>query len=238
MQGIRKLKTSNKKRLLALLFPLALVFLSANVAFSTAPAYADPPNTVLATVKYCKSKMPNKLDSLCTEKNMNRLRAAFNDQCNGKAACIENAAEGAINQIARKSPKNAQEFNDALDAAVSNAAGGGGGAAGGGGGGKGPDCTGSSCDATPTGQGQNCTDNHCDLVALYVNPTIRILSIIVGLVVAASLVMGGVQYASSSGDPQKTSAAKSRITNTLLAFLASAFMYAFLNFLIPGGLFH
>jgi hypothetical protein len=96
---------------------------------------------------------------------------------------------------------------------------------------------GSSSSPTPTGAGQNCNEKHCDLIALYVNPIIDILSIIVALVVAASLVMGGVQYASSTGDPQKVGAAKTRITNTLLAFVAYAFMYAFLNFLIPGGLF-
>lgn len=104
---------------------------------------------------------------------------------------------------------------------------------------KSPDdseCDGSACSDTPTGSGQNCDENHCDLVSLYVNPFIRLLSLIVGLVVAGSLVMAGVQYAASSGDSQKVSAAKSRISNTLLAFLAYAFLYAFLNFLIPGGL--
>lgn len=89
------------------------------------------------------------------------------------------------------------------------------------------------------GQPGHCTDsNNCDLVALYVNPFIRVLSIIVGLVVAASLIMGGIQYSAAGGDPQKTSAAKNRITNTLLAFLAYAFLYAFLNFLVPGGIFN
>lgn len=88
------------------------------------------------------------------------------------------------------------------------------------------------------GQGSHCVDyNHCDLVALYVNPFIRLLTIVVGLAVAASLIMGGIQYIASSGDPQKVGAAKTRITNTLMAFFAYAFMYAFLNFLVPGGLF-
>jgi hypothetical protein len=89
------------------------------------------------------------------------------------------------------------------------------------------------------GQPGHCnSSNNCDLVKLYVNPFIRVLGIVVGLVVAASLVLGGIQYSASSGDPQKTSAAKSRITNTLLAFMAFAFLYAFLNFLIPGGIFN
>ena len=88
------------------------------------------------------------------------------------------------------------------------------------------------------GQPDHCNgNNNCDLVRLYVNPFIKLLTIVVGLVVAASLILGGIQYTASTGDPQKTSAAKSRITNTLLAFLAYAFLFAFLNFLIPGGVF-
>lgn len=105
----------------------------------------------------------------------------------------------------------------------------------GGGGGGGSPSTPSS--PTPTGAGTNCDETHCDLVQLYVNPAIRLLSILVGLVIGASLVMGGVQYAAAGSDPQKVSAAKSRISNTLMAFFAYAFMYAFLNFLIPGGVF-
>lgn len=96
---------------------------------------------------------------------------------------------------------------------------------------------GGSSTPTPTGAGKNCDEKHCDLIALYVNPLINILSILVGLVVAASLVLGGIQYSAAGSDPQKVSAAKSRISNTLMAFLAYAFLYAFLNFLIPGGIF-
>ncbi len=106
-----------------------------------------------------------------------------------------------------------------------------------GGGGSGPSCVGSTCSPTPTGSGQNCDSNQCDLISLYVNPAIRVLSILVGLVLAASLIMGGVQYSAAGSDPQKVSAAKSRISNTLMALFAYGFLYAFLNFLIPGGVF-
>jgi type IV secretion system pilin len=107
----------------------------------------------------------------------------------------------------------------------------------GGGGGGAPACAGSTCSPTPSGSGQNCDSNQCDLISLYVNPAVRLLSILVGLVLAASLIMGGVQYSAAGSDPQKVSAAKSRISNTLLALFAYAFLYAFLNFLIPGGVF-
>ena len=102
-----------------------LLSLSGTMVLGSSTAYADPPNTVLATVKYCKSKMPKNLDSQCTEGNMNRLRAAVNDGCSGKNqdACVENAAEKYVDQIAGQHPKNAKDFNDALDAAISDASG-------------------------------------------------------------------------------------------------------------------
>lgn len=82
-----------------------------------------------------------------------------------------------------------------------------------------------------------CDQNACDLVQKYVNPTLNILSVIFGLIAALSIIMGGIQYTTSAGDSQKTQAAKQRISRTIMAFMAYAFLYAFLQFLIPGGLF-
>jgi hypothetical protein len=56
-------------------------------------------------------------------------------------------------------------------------------------------------------------------------------------VAAISLIMGGVQYSSSNGDPQKITAAKNRISTTIIALVAYMFLFAFLQFLIPGGIF-
>jgi hypothetical protein len=188
--------------------------------------HADPPNTALTTVKYCKQKIPQKAEGGCTEANMNKLRSVVADGCNSKDnACIEQAAEKLVDKIAAKNPKNTKDFNDALDAVTTAAQPGVG--------------AGTPIDHGPGAQGEHCSDNsnNCDLVKLYVNPFIRILTLLVGLVVAASLIMGAVQYSASNGDAQRIAAAKSRISNTLLAFFAYAFLYAFLNFLIPGGIF-
>ncbi|MGH7193419.1 MAG: pilin [Candidatus Saccharimonadales bacterium] len=78
----------------------------------------------------------------------------------------------------------------------------------------------------------------CDLINNYVNPFINLLSIAFGLIAVISLIMGGIQYSTSQGDPQKSAQAKSRISNTFLAIFAYLFLYAFLQFLIPGGLFN
>ena len=58
----------------------------------------------------------------------------------------------------------------------------------------------------------------------------------VGIAAVASLIYAGIQYSTSSGDPQKVAEAKDRITKTLMAFVMYLFFFAFLQFLIPGGI--
>jgi len=232
MLNIRTIQAASftKRRLLVFVSLLALLVVPGSLTLDNAQA---APN-VNDTIKYCKSKIPKNLrDKACSKANMNRLHDAVKDQCKGKNrdACIENRAKDLIDGIAKKKLKNDKDFNNALDDAVRD------GQAGGHANPGGNNCVGSTCSPTPTGQGSNCDNNNCDLIALYVNPGIRLLSLVVGIVVAASLVYAGIQYSASSGDPQKTGAAKTRIINTLLAFMAYAFMLAFLNFLVPGGIF-
>lgn len=66
---------------------------------------------------------------------------------------------------------------------------------------------------------------------------IRFLSFGVGLVLAASIIYAGIQYSSSSGNPEATSAAKKRILNALIALIFYLLIFAFIQFLVPGGLF-
>ncbi|MEK7599547.1 MAG: hypothetical protein AAB462_00740 [Patescibacteria group bacterium] len=82
-----------------------------------------------------------------------------------------------------------------------------------------------------------CNSNSCDLVKKYVNPAIQMLTIAFGLIAVISLVMGGIQYSASGGDPQKVTEAKKRISLTLMAIAAYAFSFAFIQFLVPGGVF-
>lgn len=89
---------------------------------------------------------------------------------------------------------------------------------------------------TSTPINSNCTTSNCDLVKTYLDPTVNVLSSMVALVVVASIIWAGIQYTSSEGDPQKVAKAKSRITNSIIAFLVFILLYAFLQFIIPGGL--
>lgn len=77
---------------------------------------------------------------------------------------------------------------------------------------------------------------NCDLVKKYVNPAIKALSALVGIAVTVSIVLGGIQYATSADDPSKVSAAKKRILNSILTLIGFFLFYQFLNWIIPGGL--
>lgn len=74
------------------------------------------------------------------------------------------------------------------------------------------------------------------LIEKYINPAIAFLAAVVGLVTVISIVVGGIQYASSGDDPQKVQKAKARIINSILGLLAFFFLFAFLEWIIPGGL--
>jgi len=65
---------------------------------------------------------------------------------------------------------------------------------------------------------------------------IRFLSAGVGLAAIASIIVGGIQYTTSRGDPNATAKAIDRIRNTVIAILFFIFIFAILNWLIPGGL--
>lgn len=115
----------------------------------------------------------------------------------------------------------------------------------------GPDgqASGSGSKAQTQSQAQAQTDkNQAQDQAIYKslqkNPIIRdiqdlvnFLSAGVGLVVVAMIIMGGIQYSAAGDNSQKVTDAKKRITNALLALLAFIFLFSFVQWLIPGGIF-
>jgi len=70
-----------------------------------------------------------------------------------------------------------------------------------------------------------------------INVVINFLSIGVGVIVIIMIILGGIQYSMAGDNPQAVSAAKQRIMNALLALVVYIFMFAFLQWLIPGGIF-
>jgi hypothetical protein len=73
------------------------------------------------------------------------------------------------------------------------------------------------------------------LYAKYLNPTINLLSALVGVAVVIGIIVGGIQFSSSAGDPQQAAKGKAHIRNALIALFAYLFFYTALQFLVPGG---
>lgn len=64
---------------------------------------------------------------------------------------------------------------------------------------------------------------------------IRFLSAGVGIVVVVFIILAGIRYATSEGNPEATMRAKQGIQNALLALLIYIFAFAAINYLVPGG---
>lgn len=100
-------------------------------------------------------------------------------------------------------------------------------------------CEGGICRDDAANPDLDCNkDDGCSIIKKYVNPLINLLSMAFGLIIVISLIIGGIQYTASTGDPQKVTEAKKRIVNTIIALVAYLFLFAFLQFLIPGGIFN
>lgn len=72
-----------------------------------------------------------------------------------------------------------------------------------------------------------------NLLAVVVN----FLAIGVGVAVLAGIIFGGFLYASSGGSAEQAKRGIGHIRNAIIALLLFIFMYALINFIIPGGLF-
>lgn len=73
-------------------------------------------------------------------------------------------------------------------------------------------------------------------IGKYVNPTIKLLSLIVGVVVVGGIMWGGMQYASSNGDPGKVKAAKASVSKALTGLVVFMVFGAFLQFMSPTNI--
>lgn len=90
-----------------------------------------------------------------------------------------------------------------------------------------------STDCKPA-DGQKLNEENCGIIQLIVGIT-NALSAIAGVVIVGVIIWGGVQYSAAGADATKVQAAKSKITNALIALLLLIFGYSLLQWLIPGG---
>jgi hypothetical protein len=82
---------------------------------------------------------------------------------------------------------------------------------------------------------QNCLSNNT--ITKRLNQIVNFLSAGVGIVVAGVITLGGIQYTLAGGNATAITAARQRIMNGLLALVLFMFIYAILQWIIPGGVF-
>lgn len=91
----------------------------------------------------------------------------------------------------------------------------------------------SKCTNSSTSGIQNCLKTNPIVHDL--NLIVGFLSALFGVIVVGSLIFAGIQYTTAGADAGRVSAAKKRITNSLIALVAFICIVAFLQWIIPGG---
>ena len=92
-----------------------------------------------------------------------------------------------------------------------------------------------NCDGSTAAKNDQCLKSNP--IVRNLNNIVTVLSGLVGVVVVGTIILGGIQYAMAGDKAEAGSAANPRITNGLIALLAFLFIFAFLQWLIPGGVF-
>lgn len=77
--------------------------------------------------------------------------------------------------------------------------------------------------------------DNCEIIR-YIVVGINFLTALAGIAFVVSIMIAGFQYMTARDNAGQIQKAKSRIVMTLVALAVYIFMYALLNFLVPGGL--
>jgi hypothetical protein len=91
------------------------------------------------------------------------------------------------------------------------------------------------CDLAQRQINATCPQGRC-IIEKYLQPGMNLLAAAVGLAVTASFITAGIRYSTSADNPQKVSEAKQRMVTSAMVLIGFFTFYAFLNYLIPGGL--
>jgi hypothetical protein len=97
-------------------------------------------------------------------------------------------------------------------------------------------CSGSASPARFSGDcSASLEAGNCGITA-YILLFTNALSAIVGIVIVIMIVVGGIQYSAAQDNPQAVQAARTRIINALIGLVLYLFMFAFLQYIVPGGI--
>lgn len=90
---------------------------------------------------------------------------------------------------------------------------------------------------SPAPQSTTCDTDNCKHITDRFIEFVNLLSALVGVAVIGSIIWGGIEYITAADNAQRLSGAKTRIRNALIALIAFFLLYAFLQWLVPGGIF-
>lgn len=85
-----------------------------------------------------------------------------------------------------------------------------------------------------------CTGDACvndNPITKFLFVVIDLLIGAIGIIIVAVIILAGIQYTTSGGNPQLAAQAKKRIINAVIALVAFFFLFAFLQWSIQGGIF-
>jgi hypothetical protein len=92
-------------------------------------------------------------------------------------------------------------------------------------------------------QSYNCSDKtkeECldqNPIMVWLKLLINIFMGVIGVAAVLMITVGGIQYITARDNAQAVASAKQRIINVVIGLVAFMFLYAFLQWLIPGGIF-
>jgi hypothetical protein len=89
-------------------------------------------------------------------------------------------------------------------------------------------------DCIVSGSSPNLNKDNCGIIN-YLLIFIRVLSALVGIVVVIMIVVRGMQYIVARENPQMTASARQGILWAVLALILYLFVFALLQWLVPGG---
>jgi hypothetical protein len=70
----------------------------------------------------------------------------------------------------------------------------------------------------------------------YLRGWLKLFGGAVGITIILMLIVAGIQYITSAGDPTAVKSAKNRVVNAITALVLYLMMFAILSFLVPGGI--
>ena len=76
-----------------------------------------------------------------------------------------------------------------------------------------------------------------DCITNDIQLALNILTAGVTIIIVIIIIIAGIQYMTSRDNPQAIQAAKAKIINAVIALIAFVFIYAFLQYIVPGGIF-